>query len=196
MEKLKLNVFGLSYARRGTYALILVEEGGNGRIPIIIGSAESQAIAMQLENFFPTRPLIHDLFKSFADAFAVSLVEVNIYRFEKGLFYSELILENKNNRIRIESKVSDAVAIALRFKSPIYTTREILNKAGFILKTQEETGETSIETSQNENRENEGYNPFETYTTAQLNKLLEDAVQVEDYEKATLLKKEITRRNK
>ncbi len=128
MNKIKLNVLGISYSQTqsGAYALVLTEEHGNRRIPIIIGGFEAQAIAIQLEGLTPPRPLTHDLFLSFATAFNISLIEVDIYRLEEGVFYSKLVCENGNREITIDARTSDAIALALRFKCPIYTTEEII----------------------------------------------------------------------
>ncbi|WP_461630497.1 bifunctional nuclease family protein [Labilibaculum euxinus] len=197
MGKIKLNVLGLSYSQTqtGAYALVLSEENGDRRIPIIIGGVEAQSIAIQLEELEPPRPLTHDLFKSFAEAFAVNVVEVNIYRLEEGIFYSELICEKGLSRIRIDSRTSDAVAIALRFRCPIFTTEEIIEKAGIVLSLEREAedpmiaGQTDPEVSKPEKR-----SQFTEYSIAQLRGMLDDAVRDEDYERASLIRDEIDRR--
>ena len=198
MGKIKLNVLGLSYSQTqtGAYALVLSEENGDRRIPIIIGGVEAQSIAIQLEELEPPRPLTHDLFKSFAEAFTVNVIEVNIYRLEEGIFYSELICEKGNNRIRIDSRTSDAVAIALRFKCPIYTTEEIIEKAGIVLSIEGEPQEpsnpspmeTEMKSSSSQN------NPFSDYSLSQLKGMLDDAIRDEDYEKASKIRDEISKR--
>ncbi|MBN2596732.1 MAG: bifunctional nuclease family protein [Marinifilaceae bacterium] len=198
MGKIKLNVLGLSYSQTqtGAYALVLSEEDGDRRIPIIIGGVEAQSIAIQLEELEPPRPLTHDLFKSFAEAFAVNVVEVNIYRLEEGIFYSELICEKGLSRIRIDSRTSDAVAIALRFKCPIFTTEEIIEKAGIVLSIEGEAeesmiaGQTDPEVPKPEKRRSQ----FTEYSLSQLRGMLEDAVRDEDYERASLIRDEIDRR--
>ncbi len=197
MGKIKLNVLGLSYSQTqtGAYALVLSEEGGDRRIPIIIGGVEAQSIAIQLEELEPPRPLTHDLFKSFAEAFAVNVVEVNIYRLEEGIFYSELICEKGPNRIRIDSRTSDAVAIALRFRCPIFTTEDIIEKAGIVLSLEGEpedpliAGQKDEESSLPEKR-----NQFTDYSLTQLTGMLDGAVRDEDYERASLIRDEIGRR--
>ncbi|MDE5418332.1 bifunctional nuclease family protein [Labilibaculum sp. DW002] len=199
MGKIKLNVLGLSYSQTqtGAYALVLSEEDGDRRIPIIIGGVEAQSIAIQLEELAPPRPLTHDLFKSFAEAFTVNVVEVNIYRLEEGIFYSELICEKGANRIRIDSRTSDAVAIALRFKCPIYTTDEIIEKAGIVLSIEGESQEPSIaapKESESVMPSTSAGNQFSDYSLAQLTGMLDDAIKDEDYEKASLLRDEIGRR--
>jgi len=197
MGKIKLNVLGLSYSQTqtGAYALVLSEEDGDRRIPIIIGGVEAQSIAIQLEELEPPRPLTHDLFKSFAEAFSVQIIEVNIYRLEEGIFYSELICMKGNNRVRIDSRTSDAVAIALRFKCPIYTTNDIIEKAGIVLSIEGEPEEPTItSTPKQKPQATSSVNPFSEYTILQLRAMLEDAVRDEDYEKASLIRDEIGKR--
>ncbi|NOU58820.1 bifunctional nuclease family protein [Marinifilum caeruleilacunae] len=198
MGKIKLNVLGLSYSQTqtGAYALVLSEEDGDRRIPIIIGGVEAQSIAIQLEELDPPRPLTHDLFKSFAEAFAVNVIEVNIYRLEEGIFYSELICEKGANRIRIDSRTSDAVAIALRFKCPIYTTDEIIDKAGIVLSIEGEPQEPTITapTADYGATESSSSSQFSDYSIAQLQGMLDDAIRDEDYEKASLIRDELDKR--
>ncbi|MDQ2179887.1 bifunctional nuclease family protein [Marinifilum sp. D714] len=198
MGKIKLNVLGLSYSQTqtGAYALVLSEEDGDRRIPIIIGGVEAQSIAIQLEELDPPRPLTHDLFKSFAEAFNVSVTEVNIYRLEEGIFYSELICEKGSNRIRIDSRTSDAVAIALRFKCPIYTTDEIIEKAGIVLSIEGEPQEPTITapTAESGSSETSSRSEYSDYSIAQLQGMLDDAIRDEDYEKASLIRDEMDKR--
>ena len=125
MKRVKLKVLGISYSQTqsGAYALILVEENGNRRIPIIIGGFEAQAIVIKIENLEPPRPLTHDLFKSFADEFNISMVEVVIHKLEEGVFYSRLLCNNGDKELSIDSRTSDAVALALRFDCPIYIAK-------------------------------------------------------------------------
>ncbi|MGQ1908789.1 bifunctional nuclease domain-containing protein [Marinifilum sp. RC60d5] len=200
MGKIKLNVLGLSYSQTqtGAYALVLSEENGDRRIPIIIGGVEAQSIAIQLEELDPPRPLTHDLFKSFAEAFAVNVVEVNIYKLEEGIFYAELICEKGSTRIRIDSRTSDAVAIALRFKCPIFTTDEIIEKAGIVLSIEGEAQEPEITATMSdvelEDKSESG--EFSTYSISQLKELLNETIRNEDYEKASLIRDELDKREK
>ncbi|MDE5420950.1 bifunctional nuclease family protein [Ancylomarina sp. DW003] len=198
MGKVKLNILGLSYSQTqtGAYALVLAEEDGDRRIPIIIGGVEAQAIAIQLEELEPPRPLTHDLFKSFAVAFSINIVEVNIYRLHEGIFYSELICEGGNNRVRIDSRTSDAVAIALRFKCPIYTSEEIIEKAGITLSIEGEAEESKIAPVKDAKPtiEYKKSNPFEGYSKSQLQDMLDDSIKNEDYEKASQIRDELNRR--
>jgi bifunctional DNase/RNase len=195
MQKVRLNILGLSVSQTqsGAYALVLTEEKGDRRIPIIIGPVEAQAIAIQLEGLKPPRPLTHDLFKNLASAFEIQVVEVMIYKLEEGIFYSELICMHGNQRIRIDSRTSDAVALALRFRCPIYTSEEILQKAGIVLEVDDRGFSAGQEKSKNKGAEKTEY---KNYTVAELNEMLNEAVANEDYEKASTIRDEISKRKK
>src|SRR5690606_14459236 len=135
MEKIKLEIAGLSYSQTqsGAYALVLAEAGGKRRLPIIIGGFEAQAIAIELEKMVPTRPLTHDLFKNFAQAFSINVKEIVIYNLVEGIFYSKLICEKDGMVTEIDARTSDAIAIGVRFNCPVYTFENILASAGFLL---------------------------------------------------------------
>ncbi len=190
MNKIKLNILGLSYSQtnRGAYALILSEEQGKRRIPIIIGSNEAQAIAIQLENIQPVRPLTHDLFLSLANSFNINLVEVNIYKLDEGIFYSELVCENNINRIKIDSRTSDAIALAIRFQCPIYTTEDILQKAGIIIED-----ENASPASESE-RPKDTTDELSSLSIQELEKRLQEAIDNENYELASEIRDEISQR--
>ena len=194
MKRIKLHVVGLSYSEThsGAYALVLQEENGNRRIPIIIGSFEAQAIAIQLEKLKPPRPLTHDLFVMFASAFKVDLLEVNIYKLEEGIFYSNLILQKDDEQVVIDSRTSDAIALALRFECPIYTTQDILDKAGILLTFEEEKDEESQITDDDNNRPS----IYSKYTIDELEEMLKKAIENEEYEKASSIRDELARRKK
>jgi bifunctional DNase/RNase len=197
MEKIRLNILGLSVSQSqsGAYALVLAEEKGDRRIPIIIGPIEAQSIAIQLEGLKPPRPLTHDLFKFMATSFDIVILEVIIYKLEEGIFYSELVCQREDVRITIDSRTSDAVALALRFNCPIYTTEDILNRAGIVIEFENEHGQDDW----NQNIVDEpvrGKHEYEKYTSAELNQMLESAIQAEDYEKASAIRDEINRRIK
>ncbi len=200
MDKVKLTVLGLSYnhSNSGAYALVLAEEEGKRRIPIIIGAVEAQAIAIQLEGLTPPRPLTHDLFFSFAEAFHIHIEEVIIYKLKDGIFFSELICDNGNNRIRIDSRTSDAVALALRFKVPIYTTSEIIEASGIILDEETEKGTeeqtSSIVSREEEKSSNIAENELQDFNDDELKELLQDAISNEDYEQASLIRDEMNKR--
>jgi len=192
MQKVKLNILGLSVSQTqsGAYALVLTEENGKRRIPIIIGPVEAQAIAIQLEGLRPPRPLTHDLFKNMASSFGINVEEVVIYKLEEGIFYSELICTCEEKRIRIDSRTSDAVALALRFNCPIYTSEEILQKAGIVMEDENSFGQSGKQ--KKESKETE----YQNYSTSELNDMLNEAINNEDYERASTIRDEIARRKK
>ena len=200
MSKIELTVMGLSASESNpnTYALILSDEKSKKRIPIIIGSAEAQAIAIELEKLRPPRPLTHDLFKNVALAFGINLNEVNIFKLEEGVFFSKLVLENNGNTISVDSRTSDAIALALRFNCPIFTTPEIIEKAGVIIKFEsrkEKTGEEEIEFDPLEDDDaDDSKTQVQSKTIAELESMLKDAVENEEYELASRIKEELSRR--
>lgn len=199
MNKIRLNVLGISYSQTqsGAYALVLSEENGQRRVPIIVGGFEAQAIAIQLEGLKPPRPLTHDLFVNFAMSFKINLVEVNIYKLEEGVFYSKLICDNGQTRISIDARTSDAIAMALRFKCPIYTTEDILTRAGIVIdfdnetKTAKSNVEEPVETQESIPVTNEELKDLDLDG---LKALLEEAISKENYERASLIRDEIQRR--
>jgi uncharacterized protein len=194
MHKIKLNILGLSVSQTqsGAYALLLAEEHGERRLPIIIGPVEAQAIAIQLEGLKPPRPLTHDLIKKIAVAFDIALLEVTIHKLEEGIFYSELLCELNGKEVRIDSRTSDAVALALRFRCPVYTTEEILHKAGIVLDVNEE--HQARPAGKDEEIKPPGKTAYEKYSLSELETALEEAIRNEDYEKASLIRDEIKRR--
>lgn len=199
MKKIKLNILGLSYSQTqtGAYALVLSEADGNRRIPIIIGAVEAQAIAIQLEGLKPPRPLTHDLFLNVALAFDIEIAEVFIHKLEEGIFYAEIVCEQNSNRIRVDSRTSDAIALALRFECPIYTTEEIIEKAGINMEF-DESGELNEEPEEgdreNVSKTSAGHVDYSEYSLEELNELLDAAVANEDYEKASEIRDEINKR--
>ncbi len=202
MGKVRLSVLGISYSQTqsGAYALVLSEENGNRRIPIIIGGYEAQAIAIQLEGLTPPRPLTHDLFLNFARAFGIDLIDVHIYKLEDGVFFSKLHCENGHKELSIDSRTSDAVALALRFNCPIYTTDEIVEKAGITLDVEEFDESDTSEYPKKEKKEDDApTDPFtqqlQRMSIEELKELLNEAVENEEYEKATKIRDEIKRRS-
>jgi uncharacterized protein len=195
MKRIKLKVMGISYSQTqsGAYALILLEENGERRIPIIIGGFEAQAIVIKLENLDPPRPLTHDLFKKFADEFNISITEVMIYKLEEGVFFSKLVCTNDVKTYSIDSRTSDAVAIALRFDCPIYITEEILDKAGITISASDGDVSASNDTDTLFETETTKYG---SYSDDELYKLIDEAVKTEDYEKAASIRDEIEKRKK
>lgn len=197
MKRVKLKVLGISYSQTqsGAYALILVEENGERRVPIIIGGFEAQAIVIKLENLEPPRPLTHDLFRNFAAKFNISIIEVMIYKLEEGVFYSRLLCNNGEKEISIDSRTSDAVALALRFGCPIYTTEEILNKAGITVTPAGMEPEADADTDSDTLYE-AGSSKYKTYSDEELFRMIDEAVKTEDYERAASIRDELEKRKK
>ena len=179
----------------GAYALVLSESIGKRRLPIIIGGFEAQAIAIELEKMTPSRPLTHDLFKNFAELFKINLTEVIIYNLVEGIFFAKLICEHEGKEIEIDSRTSDAIALAVRFGCPIYTYEFVLSSAGIILDDDEIEGEeTEGETSPEINIEEISQNPVDRMSLKDLKKQLKEAIDKEDYENASRLRDEINKR--
>jgi len=194
MEKIKLEIVGLSYSQTqsGAYALVLSEVEGNRRLPIIIGGFEAQAIAIELEKMVPTRPLTHDLFKNFATTFKIEVKEVVIYKLVEGIFYSKLICEREGETVEIDARTSDAIAIGVRFDCAVYTFENILSSAGILL------DETSMEDDELvvENLEEEApKDTIESLSNDDLQGKLNEAIDNEDYESASKIRDEINRRS-
>ena len=194
MEKIKLDIAGLSYSQTqsGAYALVLSEVIGKRRLPIIIGGFEAQAIAIELEKMTPSRPLTHDLFKNFADNFKINLVEVIIYNLVEGIFFARLICEQNGKEVEIDSRTSDAIALAVRFESPIYTYEFVLNSAGIILDDEDLSENEDI--TPEINLEDITKNPTERMTLKELKKQLKNSIDNEDYEAASRFRDEINNR--
>ncbi len=183
-DRIKLRVLGISYSQiqTGAYALILAQVDGPYRIPIVIGASEAQSIAIRMESIIPPRPMTHDLFVSFAHGFGVQLKEVFIYKFEDGIFSSELTFSDQDRTIVLDSRTSDAIAIALRTKSPIYTTKKILDETGFLM---EETGSSDTEDENMADEPDITTGPkLENYAIEELERTLERLIEQENYEEA------------
>jgi len=200
MKKIKLEIVGLSYSQTqsGAYALVLGESNGKRRLPIIIGGFEAQAIAIELEKMAPSRPLTHDLFKTFSDKFGVSVNEVIIHNLSEGIFYSKLICHDGLKTEEIDSRTSDAIALAVRFKCPIYTYEFILSSAGIVIdenKEGEESIETSAEPEENLNPSTfKSSDPFHDLSLEDLKEQLKKAIDEEAYEKASKIQAELNKR--
>jgi len=181
-QKIKLALLGISYSQlqQNAYALILAEIDGVRRIPIVIGQAEAQSIALKIENITPPRPLSHDLIVSFMRAYGVSLEEVFIHKFEDGIFYSELIFNDGERKVSLDARTSDAIAIAIRTKAPIYTTEEILAETGFILSDNEQISVT-------DNSETPQMPKLENYSIEELERQLARHIELEEYEDAAIV---------
>ena len=193
MNRILLDVIGLSFShsQSGAYALMLGEKNDRRRLPVIIGEAEAQSIAVAMENFEKKRHLTHDLFKSFATTYGINITEVVINRFKEGIFFSELHCEKDGETSIIDARTSDAVAIAVRFKCPIYTTSQVMEEAGLIM--------DDIEFDNDKENEEDmlddfGYERMERYDMQDLQQLLQDAIDNEDYMTASVLRDEINKR--
>ena len=170
-----------SQVQAGAYALVLTEENGSRRIPIIIGTPEAQSIAIFLEGLQPPRPLTHDLFVSFLQVFNIQLKEVYIYKYEDGVFYSELIFEDASETYRIDSRTSDAIAIAIRTQTPIYINDEIMKDVSIVLEDEDIVEDFEDISSSS------SVDSYDDMTKDELQVALDDAIAKEDYEKASLL---------
>ena len=207
MSLVRLNIKGISYSQtqNGAYALILSEVGGDRKLPIVIGAFEAQSIAIALEKEIrPPRPLTHDLFKNFSDRFDITVKQVIIHKLVDGVFYSSLICERDKIEEIIDARTSDAIALALRFEAPIFTYKNILEKAGIYLQ-----GEEQQKNEKEENQEeiiseellsddieiSKEDNNYKKLSLSELERLLSQAVQNEDYEKAARLRDEISKRH-
>ena len=207
MSLVKLTIKGISYSQtqNGAYALILNEVDGERKLPIVIGAFEAQSIAIALEKEIkPPRPLTHDLFKNFADRFDIVVKQVIIHKLVDGVFYSSIICERDKIEEIIDARTSDAIALALRFSAPIFTYKNILDKAGIFLKTNPQEGEnenqdlddilSAPETFGLEDDTNDTSNAYAKLSLSELHEQLESAVQNEDYEKAAKIRDEISKR--
>jgi hypothetical protein len=208
MGLVRLNIKGISYSQtqNGAYALILSEVGGDRKLPIVIGAFEAQSIAIALEKEIkPPRPLTHDLFKNFSDRFEIVVKQVIIHKLVDGVFYSSIICERDKIEEIIDARTSDAIALALRFKAPIFTYKNILDKAGIFLKTapkkkqidtdskEEAVIEELISGADKESVRATGED-YAKHTLKELNKMLDQAVANEDYETAARIRDEISKR--
>lgn len=204
MSLVKLTIKGISYSQtqNGAYALILNEVDGDRKLPIVIGAFEAQSIAIALEKEIkPPRPLTHDLFKTFADRFDIIIKQVIIHKLVDGVFYSSIICERDKIEEIIDARTSDAIALALRFHAPIFTYKNILDKAGIFLKTNPDTDSLEEEldnalSSKNPFSEesNDSKNIFAKHSLSELHEMLNAAVNDEDYEKAAKIRDEISKR--
>lgn len=202
--KIKLRVQGLtnSQVQSGAYALILAEEDGARRIPIIVGTSEAQSIAIALEHIKPPRPLTHDLFMTFAQAFGIQLREVFIYKFEDGVFYSELLFDDGITQVRIDSRTSDAIAIALRVKCDIFTSEQIVTECGVVLEEEapdsDDKNEEDYLLLDKEPEELKDEQELKKWLSLldeeELTDRLDEAIDEENYEYAKMYKDEIRRR--
>ncbi len=197
MKRIELEIVALSHSvsHSQNYAIILGEKDGVKRLPIVIGAFEAQSIAVALEGMIPNRPLTHDLFKNTLDAFAISLQEIIISELIDGIFYAQLIcVQPDGSEHQIDSRTSDALALAVRFGCPIFTYDTILETAGVVLDESEREGD--IENELAESLEASSSGKMSHLSLEALEKMLEDVLAEEDYEKAAAIRDEINRRKK
>ncbi len=211
MSLVRLTIKGISYShtQNGAYALILNEVDGERKLPIVIGAFEAQAIAIAIEkDLTPPRPLTHDLFKTFCDRYQIVVKQVIIHKLVDGVFFSSIICERDGVEEIIDGRTSDAISLALRFDAPIFTYKNILDKAGVYLQEQEIEDQTDEEDEDDDDETlneaideflnivpDEKDNEFSKFTLQELNDMLEMAILNEDYEKAARLRDEISKRN-
>ncbi len=191
MEKVELKFLRITYSHThaGAYALILSELHGDRRLPIIIGGVEAQAIAIQVENIRPARPLTHDLFKSFCDQLNITVTEVVINDLVEGIFHAKLVLDQNGKTVEIDARSSDAIALALRFQCPIHTYEFILSAAGLKMDEGEEESEPAAAAEAVQETKN-----IRTASPEDLRQMLQEAIDAEDYEGASKLRDELKRR--
>lgn len=199
-QKIKLEILGLSssQSQSGSFALVLGEEGKNRRLPIIIGMFEAQAIAIEIEKITSNRPMTHDLFKSFAQCFEFELHEIVISDLREGVFYARIVCASRvtGKRFEIDARPSDAIAIGLRFNVPIFSYESIMAEAGIVLSDFDEDDEAARNANRGTETDIEEKNPnnFGTYSTEELNLMLEEALADEDYERAARIRDELNNR--
>lgn len=195
MSKVRLNIVGLSSGQsNGSYTLILGEENGRRKLPIIIGSFEAQAIAIEIEKIVPFRPMTHDLFVNFARTFGVQIEEVEIYNLVDGVFHAKLICEVEGETREIDARTSDSIALAVRFKCPIYTHEHIMAEAGMIF-TEDMTEDDMMDEQETAAPKPKG-GAISSMTNEELEEKLNEALTIEDYTKAALLRDELNKRKK
>ncbi|MBB2144969.1 hypothetical protein GM921_05715 [Pedobacter sp. LMG 31464] len=202
MKKVKLDIVGLSYSQTqsGAYALVLGEVNGRRRLPIIIGAFEAQAIAIEIEKMTPTRPLTHDLFKTFAQTYHIEILEIIIYNLVDGVFFAKLICTDGQTTQEIDARTSDAIALAVRFNATIYTYEFILSSAGIVIEGNdflflENIDSIAKEHSSEDMQTSIPVSGYQSLTDEELQQKLEEALAEEAYEKAARIRDELNKRN-
>ena len=205
LKKIKLEILGLSssQSQTGSFALVLGEADGNRRLPIIIGMFEAQAIAIEIEKIVPNRPMTHDLFKSFANAFHFHVEEILISDLKEGVFFAKIVCTDGLKKSEVDARPSDAIAVGLRFDAPIFTYETILAEAGIVLTDEEEEDDKEKPDSKTEpkvkvKKESSKKGPpedYKSYSVDKLNELLKGAIEKEDYERAAKIRDELDKRN-
>lgn len=206
MDKIKLEILGLSssQSQSGSFALVLGEADGSRRLPIIIGMFEAQAIAIEIEKIVPNRPMTHDLFKSFANSFNYAVTEIVISDLKEGVFFAKIVCDNGTDKIEIDSRPSDAIAIGIRFDAPIFTYEKIMSEAGIVLsddKDEEDISELkkpverSSSPAPSSHQSKSDFDKLKNMSMDKLNEILDKMIESEDYEQAAKIRDEINRRN-
>jgi bifunctional DNase/RNase len=200
VKKIKLEILGLSSSQSQTssFALVLGETEGNRRLPIIIGMFEAQAIAIEIEKIIPNRPMTHDLFKSFANNFHFTVEEIVISDLKEGVFFAKIVCSDGLKRMEVDARPSDAIAIGLRFDSPIFTYENILAEAGIVLtdEAEDETADVKPEkTKAKKEVSTKKSEDLKNYSVERLNEILKEAIDKEDYERAAKVRDELSKRN-
>jgi bifunctional DNase/RNase len=200
MKKIELEIVALSHSITQThsYAVVLGEVNGLRRLPIVIGGFEAQAIAVALEKMQPSRPLTHDLMKNFMTSFSIELHEIIICDLQEGIFYSKLLCSSDNDTIEIDSRTSDAIALAVRFGCPVYTYENILDSAGMLMEDTEKGTEKKKAKQEVmvEDEEITGKEDLKTMTIEELNNMLNEVLEKEDYIRAIAIRDEVNSRSR
>ncbi|MDP4595636.1 MAG: bifunctional nuclease family protein [Crocinitomicaceae bacterium] len=197
MQKIILDIAGIAYSQTqsGSYVLTLEERDGLRKLPIVIGGFEAQAIAVELENMVPSRPLTHDLFRAFCQAFNVDIIEILIYKFKDGVFFAKLICEQDGVPTELDSRTSDAIAIGVRFKAPIYTLNSILDEVSGISPSSLSEHYDFDDENDIFGQDEKAPNEWDIYATEELEHQLSEALDNEDYELASKIRDELNRRH-
>lgn len=200
MKKIKLEILGLSSSQSQTssFALVLGETEGNRRLPIIIGMFEAQAIAIEIEKIIPNRPMTHDLFKSFANNFHFTVEEIIISDLKEGVFFAKIVCSDGLKRMEVDARPSDAIAIGLRFDSPIFTYENILAEAGIVLTDEADDESTEVKPEKAKTKKEvatKKSDDLKNFSVERLNEILKEAIDKEDYERAAKVRDELSKRN-
>lgn len=198
MEKfIELEILGLSsnHSQSGSFTLVLGESKGSRRLPIVIGMFEAQAIAIEIEKIVPNRPMTHDLFKSFASSFNFDLEKIVISDVKEGVFYAIIYGNGSSDEVQIDSRVSDAIAIAVRFGSPIYCAEKVMSEAALEVTEEDQKEETAKKDKSSEKSTQKKDSGLKDFSLDKLNQLLDKSIADEDYERAARIRDEINKRN-
>ncbi|UJP64379.1 bifunctional nuclease family protein [Mongoliitalea daihaiensis] len=196
-QEIELEILGLTsnHSQSGSFTLVMGEVGGTRRLPIVIGMFEAQAIAIEIEKIIPNRPMTHDLFKSFSSNFNFKIDHILISDMREGVFYAKIICRSGSKIVEIDSRPSDAIAIAVRFDSPVYCISKVMEEAGLESNDEEEKKKEESKVSSRKSESSKSSDGLKDFSLDKLNQLLEKAIHDEDYERAARIRDEINRRN-